>query len=148
MIGLLSRLRAMVKARQVEGALRYFNGEITSNELLMVFEEEYLAGRRRFSPLRNRKLTFNLKHTEAVQLARKERAQAALKARNTLTEAGLRDMVTRLPADFDSEDVMTVFSVDKFRANYLIRRMRREGLVACKKRYRLHHGRMILTRLN
>ena len=50
-IRLFTRLSLVVRARQVETSLQYLNGEITGNESLMVFQEEYLGGRRRVSPL-------------------------------------------------------------------------------------------------
>jgi len=143
---LFTRLNLAVKARQVETSLRYLRGEITGNELLLIFEEEFHAGRRRFSPLQSRELTHYLRHSEAVKLAGQERSQASRITRNCLNAEDIRLITASMPVDFEVRDVMSSFEGSKNRAYHLIRVMRSQGLVVCKRSYRPHHGRMILTR--
>jgi hypothetical protein len=128
-ISFLSHLTLTVKARQVETTLRYYQGNITGNELLSIFKEEYLVGRRRHPPFLSREWNFHLTHKEALRLAGLDRSKAAQRARNCLEISDIREMVMKLPTVFGVQDVMRVFGVPKTRASYLVRLMRRNGFV-------------------
>ena len=93
----------------------------------------------------NRDFKYNLRHSEAVELARRERAQASMVARNCLTMNDLLAIIKKMPSNFEVSDMMDILGVSKNRAYHLIRVMRNAGLVGCKKRYRPHSGRMLLT---
>jgi len=128
-ISFLSHLTLEVKARQVDASLDYLRGRITGNELLSIFKEEYLAGRRRQLPLVSREWNFGLTHEEALRIAKRVRAEASATARNSLKPSDIRLMVLKLPSIFGVKDVMLAFRVPKHRASYLVRLMRREGFV-------------------
>ncbi len=134
-ISFLSNLTLTVKARQAETALSYYQGNMTGNELLSIFKDEYLAGRRRHPPFPSRQWNFYLTHKEALKLAGQDRSKAARRARKFLELSDIRGMVVRLPLVFGIQDVMLTFGVPKRRATYLVRRMRCEGFVVGKVHY-------------
>jgi hypothetical protein len=128
-ISFLSHLTLTVKARQAETTLSYYQGNTTGKELLSIFKDEYLAGRRRHPPFSNREWNSCLTHKEALKLAGQDRPKAARRARKFLELSDIREMVVRLPPVFGIQDVMLTFGVPKRSATYLVRRMRREGFV-------------------
>ena len=134
-ISFLSHLTLTVKARQVETTLGYYQGNVTGNELLSIFKEEYLVGRRRHPPFLSREWNFPLTHKEAIRLAGQDRSKAAQRARHCLVPSDVRGMVMKLPLVFGLQDVMLAFGVPKPRASYLVRLMRREGFVVGELHY-------------
>jgi hypothetical protein len=146
-ISFLSHLTLTVKARQVEESLDYLRGHITGNDLLSIFNQEYLAGRRRFKPFVHREWNFRLTHEEATRLASRERAEASVVARNCLRRSDLPTMVMKLPRVFGVQDVALAFDVPKRRARYMINLMRRDGLVLAELRHNSHTRTLICKRI-
>lgn len=145
-ISFLSHLTLTVKARQVEATLNYYRGNITGNDLLSIFKEEYLAGRRRRLPVPAKEWNFHVTHKEAIRLAGLERAEASATARNCLKPSDLRTMVMKLPFVFRVQDVMLALGVPKQRASYLVKLMRCEGFVAGELRYHSHTRTLVCKR--
>jgi hypothetical protein len=146
-ISFLSRLTLTVKARQAAASLDYLRGRISGNELLSIFKEEYLAGKRRFAPFVRREWNFSLTHEEANRLAELERARASATARKCLRPADLRAMVVELPLCFGIQDVALALAVPKQRASYIVKLMRREGLIVGELHYHSHTRTLVCKRI-
>ncbi len=145
-ISFLSHLTLIVKLRQAEASIDYLRGRITGNELLSIFREEHLGGRRRFAPFPRREWNFDLNHEQAKRLAEQERGKASAKARNCLNSDDLRAMVFKLPLSFGIQDVADSFSVSKQRASYIVKLMRRQGFVVGELRYHSHPRTLVCKR--
>ncbi len=128
-ISFLSHLTLVVKARQVQASLDYLEGRITGNNLLSIFNEDFLMGRRRRVPLGGREWNRVLTHAEANAFAKKERSEAAMAARNCMTKSDRSQMVLKLPPIFDVKDAANMMGVNTQRARYVISLMRRDGLI-------------------
>ena len=136
-----------VKTRQAEASLDYLRGNITGNDLLSIFKEEHLAGRRRRAPFVGREWNFHLTHKEALRFAGLERAKASAIARNCLKPYDLRAIVMKLPRVFGIQDVALALAVPKLRARYITYLMRREGFVQGELHYDSHTRTLICKRI-
>ncbi len=142
---LLRKLTLVLKPEQARAALAYFDGTITGNQVLEIFDSEFKRGKRRSTPLRPG-LSFPLRHSEAIFNARRVRALAA-RATNLITRKSLSQELTLLPTTFSTADVARTFERSMTNARYRIRRMEANGLVSCKIVGARGHGKLICTKV-
>jgi LAGLIDADG-like domain len=128
---LLRRLRLTLKRDQATATLAYFDGRISGNQLIEVFDLDFKLGKRRSTPLRPG-VDYPLRHTEAVLNAGKIRAFATRSANLIYTREFLLRRIDLLPTTFRTTDVAKIFGCSLNRARYSIRRMEANGLVSCK----------------
>ncbi|MDE1853190.1 MAG: LAGLIDADG family homing endonuclease [Thaumarchaeota archaeon] len=143
---LLTRMSLSLKREQALATVAYYDGRITGNQLLEVFDLEFKAGKRRSTPLKPG-ANYPLTHSEAVARARRTRATAA-RARNLIQTKGyLVEMLKRLPSTFVTADVASVFGCPWQSARYSIRKMEANGLVSCRKVGTRGWGKLVCTKV-
>jgi len=146
-ISFLSHLTLTVKARQVEASLDHLRGRNTGNELLSIFNEKFLAGRRPRAPLVGREWNRDLTRAEANLLAGLERGRASSVARNCLKQSGLLAIVLKPPDVLGVQDVARALGVERLRARYLTSLMRRHGLAQCELHYHSQTRTLVCKRM-
>ncbi len=127
---LILRMNLVLKHEQALAVLAYYDGKITGNQLLEVFDREYKEGRRRSTPLR-KGLTFPLSYVEAIRRAQEVRVTAARMSHKTDRSRRLQMRANSLPTEFDVRDMAERFKCSPTNARYLIRAMEASGLVSC-----------------
>lgn len=143
---LLSKMNLFLKREQALAVLSYYNGAITGNKLLRIFDSEYRLGKRRSTPMKPG-LDFRLRHTQAVINANNARAAAARKVNLKLTREAPMEAVKLLPDPFVSADVARAFGCSQVGGLYRIHRMEENGLVSCRKVGTRGQGKMVCTKL-
>jgi hypothetical protein len=143
---LLRRLALVLKRDQALAVLAYFDGRITGNQVLEIFDSEFRSGKRRSTPLEPG-ISYPLKHPDAVLKARKTRALAARLVNLTITREFLLQRIRLLPATFTTSDVARIFECSLANAHYRILRMQANGLVSCSIVGTRGHGKLVCTKL-
>jgi LAGLIDADG DNA endonuclease family protein len=142
---LLRKLTLELKQNQAHATIDYYEGRITGNQLLQVFDIEYRMGRRRSSPLKPG-MNYPLTHTEALQAAQRIRASATRAANLIYTHESLISRVEQLPIEFTRADAARILSRSDQTAYYIIRRMEANGLVSCRIVGTRGHGKLVCLR--
>jgi hypothetical protein len=136
-----------LKREQALATVAYYDGKITGNQLLEIFDAEHKAGRRRTTPLKLG-ADYPLTRFEVLLKARETRASAA-RARNLIQTKGfLSEMLKRLPNTFATADVARLFHCSLESARYSIRKMEANELVSCKIIGTRGWGKLICTKLS
>lgn len=143
---LLSRMNLVLKQAQALTVLAYYNGAITGNRLLRIFDSEFRLGKRRSTPLKPG-LDLRLRHTQAVNNANNARVAAARKVNLKLTRETLIEVIKLLPDPFVSADVARISGCSHVGGLYRIHRMEANGLVSCKKVGTRGRGEMVCAKL-
>ena len=143
---LLGRLTLNLKRNQALATIAYYDGRITGNQLLQIFDTEHKMGRRRSSPLKLG-MSYPLTHKEALLEAQKIRVSATRAANLIYTRQVLISRAKLLPEAFATADVARILSCSLQTARYIIRRMEANGLVSCKIVGTRGHGKLECLKL-
>ena len=128
---LLRKLNLNLKRNQALATIAYYEGNITGNQLLEVFDSEFKMGRRRSTPLKPG-MDYPLTHREALHEAQKVRVSATRAANLIYTHESLLLRLERLPNSFATADAARILACSLQTARYIIRRMVANGLVYCR----------------
>lgn len=143
---LLAKMSLSLKREQALAVVAYYDGRISGNHLLRIFDSGYKAGRRKSTPLKPG-VDYPLTHLEAVAKAREIRASAARAKNLVRTKDLLCEMLERLPSTFAPVHVAKLFACSEESARYSIRKMEANGLVSCRKVGTRGWGKLECTKL-
>ncbi len=109
------KLRAIVKARQVQATFDYMTGKINGDMFLSVMRHEFYRGTRKgMIPKTGRR--FPLTKPEARAMALLVSTRTGASANRAAFIRKLSILFTQLPEEFENEDLMKSFSVQRPRA--------------------------------
>lgn len=143
---LLRMMKLILKREQAVAALAYFDGKITGNEVLQIFDSEHRLGKRRSTPLKPSS-NFPLTYTEAVRMAQETRASAARLANQIHDRGSLLGKLDSLPSMFGTAELARVFECSRANALSIAHQMEANGLVSCIIIGTRGRGKLLCTKL-